>query len=73
MRIDTPMWLRVGMLAGQIVLAATLLWLWVVRPLVRRRTDDDVALFVEEQTPALGHRLISAVQLNRPNADTSGR
>lgn len=72
MRLDTPMWLRVGMLAGQIVLAATLLWLWVVRPLVRRRTEDDVALFVEEQTPALGHRLISAVQLNRPNADTSG-
>ena len=47
MRIDTPMWLRVGMLAGQIVLAATLLWLWVVRPLIRRRTEDDVALFVD--------------------------
>jgi hypothetical protein len=72
MRRDTPMALRAGMLVGQIVLALGLAWWWVVRPLVRRRTDDDVALFIEEQTPALGHRLISAVQLNRPNADTAG-
>src|SRR4051794_31873606 len=55
MRRDTPMGLRLGMLVGQIVLALALGWFWVVRPLVRRRTDDDVALFIEEQTPALGH------------------
>jgi hypothetical protein len=72
MRRDTPMPLRVGMLVGQIVLALGLGWFWVVCPLVRRRSDDDVALFIEEQTPALGHRLISAVQLNRASADTAG-
>src|SRR5437868_4750395 len=72
LRRDTPMALRIGMLAGQIALALGLCWFWVIRPLVRRRTDDDVALFIEEQTPALGHRLISAVQLNRPSADTAG-
>jgi hypothetical protein len=72
MRRDTPWALRVGMLVGQIALALGLAWWWVVQPLVRRRTDDDVALFIEDQTPALGHRLISAVQLNRANADTAG-
>jgi hypothetical protein len=72
MRRDTPMALRIGMLVGQIALALGLLWFWVVRPLVRCRSDDDVALFIEEQTPALGHRLISAVQLNRPSADIAG-
>jgi hypothetical protein len=72
MRRDTPMALRVGMLAVQIALVVALGWWWVVRPLVRSRTDDDVALFIEEETPALGHVLISAVQLNRPSADTAG-
>src|SRR5437660_1727996 len=72
LRRDTPMSLRVGMLTGQLALALGLGSFWVVRPLVRRRSDDAVALFIEQETPALGHVLISAVQLNRPSADTAG-
>jgi hypothetical protein len=68
---DTPRWLRVGLLAGQ-----WLLWLLglvaVVRVLSRRRSDAEVALWVEEEIPDLGHRLITAVQLNQPGAATRG-
>jgi hypothetical protein len=71
-RQDTPFALRVGLLAAQVALAAALAVMWIITPLVRRRRDDDLALFVEEKVPDLHHRLISAVQLNRPNADTAG-
>jgi hypothetical protein len=68
---DTPRWLRVVLLAAQIAL-----WMvagaFVLRLLARRLSHEQAALWVEEKMPALGHRLISAVQLNRPNADTKG-
>ncbi len=53
------------------------LWLgagaaFLARPLLRARDDDATALWVEEKFPALGHRVISAVQLNRPGAPTEG-
>jgi hypothetical protein len=68
---DTPRWLRLGLLGGQMIL-----WLvggvWVLRRLAQRFSDTEVSLWIEEKTPALGHRLISAVQLNRPGAATQG-
>jgi hypothetical protein len=68
---DTPHWLRLGMLGVQIAL-----WLaggvFVLRLLARRLSDTEVALWIEEKMPQLGHRLISAVQLNRPGAATAG-
>ncbi len=45
---------------------------FVLRILARRLSDTQVALWVEEKMPALGHRLISAVQLNRRGAATQG-
>lgn len=68
---DTPRWLRLGLLGGQIVL-----WLtggfFVLRLLARRLSDTEVALWIEDKLPELGHRLISAVQLNRAGAATAG-
>ncbi|MFO0809630.1 MAG: hypothetical protein U0746_13480 [Gemmataceae bacterium] len=72
LRRETPYALRVGMLVGQIRLAAGLAAVWLLPPLFGRRDDAATALFVEERLPELSHRLISAVQLNRPNADTKG-
>lgn len=72
LRYETPHWLRVAMLAGQVAVAATLSTLWLLPPLFGRRDDAATALFVEEKIPALSHRLISAVQLNRRGADTRG-
>jgi hypothetical protein len=68
---DTPRWLRVGLLGAQMAL-----WLlgcvFILRWTARRLSDTQVSLWIEEKMPRLGHRLISAVQLNRPGAATEG-
>jgi hypothetical protein len=70
-RHETPRPLRVGLLAVQVtawVAAAGM----VALTLFRRRSDEELALHIEEKVPALGHRLISAVQLNRAGAKVEG-
>lgn len=69
---DTPFALRVGLLLGQMALAALLLVLLLLLPILVRLRDDALALLVEEKRPELQHRLISALQLNRPGARTAG-
>jgi hypothetical protein len=69
---DTPGALRGLLLLAQLALWGAAAWLLVIRPLTAAWADRDVALWVEERTPALGHRLISAVQLNAEGADTKG-
>ena len=68
---DTPRWLRLGLLGVQAAL-----WLagagFILRFLIQRFSDTEVALWIEDRMPELGHRLISAVQLNRPAAATAG-
>jgi hypothetical protein len=70
--IDTPGGLRALLLLAQVGLWAAAVWLLVVRPFTAPWVDRDVALWIEGRTPALGHRLITAVQLNLPGADTKG-
>jgi hypothetical protein len=71
-RRETPWGLRQAMLAGQIVVWAGAVWLFVLRPLSRSLSDKVLALWIEQKLPGLAHRLISAVQLNRPGAAISG-
>src|SRR5262245_15108948 len=52
---------RVGLLAG---LIAAVLW-FVVRPLRRKVSDAQVALYLEEHEPALQATLLSAVESSR--------
>lgn len=69
---DTPDLVRgwfVGLTVGVAVVAA---FFWIVLPQAQWLRDDDLALRVEERTPALKHRLITAVQLNRPGASREG-
>ncbi|MFO0843878.1 MAG: hypothetical protein U0797_16025 [Gemmataceae bacterium] len=68
---DTPEGLRFALRWGQVVLWVLLPSLWAILNL-RRVSDDAAALAIEEKTPSLGHRLISAVQLNRPGAQVAG-
>lgn len=68
---DTPMGLRIAMFAVQAFVWLIALMTFGVL-LSRRPSDAEVSLWVEDRTPALGHRLISAVQLNRPGAQTAG-
>jgi hypothetical protein len=72
LREETPGSLRVSMLLAQIGLWAVAGYFLVLRPWWARLGDDDLALWVERRLPVLNQRLISAVQLNRPGADTRG-
>jgi hypothetical protein len=71
-RDDTPWALRWGMLLAQIGVAATGAVVLLAAPLLRHLRDSRLALWVESKVPRLGHRLISAVQLNQPGANTAG-
>ncbi len=68
-RHDTPMGVRILLTAIQLIVAS-ISAAWFLTPAIRRRDDDDLALFVEDKLPTFKHRLISAVQLNRPAAKT---
>lgn len=48
-----------------VVLVAAAAW-FVVRPLRRRVTDEQVALYLEEHDPSLEARLLSAIEADRP-------
>ncbi len=69
---ESPKWLRVGMTGGQLLLAAGLAYLLLFRPWVRTPPVDDLASSAEKAIPEFGHRLVTAVQLNRPDARTKG-
>ncbi|MDA1016164.1 MAG: hypothetical protein O3A00_17120 [Planctomycetota bacterium] len=65
---DTPWGLRASAFFVQAVLWTALGWLLVIRPLVARLSDRYLALRVEDRMPKLDHRLITAVELNHPEA-----
>lgn len=69
---DLPKWARAALLVLNVILGAgTIAW-WGVRPVIFPPDDDDIALAVERDQPALRSRLISAIQLVRPDALSSG-
>lgn len=67
---DTPMFLRVLMTFGQLALYATA-GVWLMFRL-RVPSLDVLAGKAEEAHPEFGHRLVTALQLNRPTAQTLG-
>ena len=70
---DTPWVLRLGLFFLQAVLVVGAAALLLVKPLlVGKLSDSELALQVEDKHPELQHRLISAVQLNQPGAETEG-
>jgi hypothetical protein len=69
---DTPRAVRIGLFAVQALIAVVAAGWFVVRPLVRRLGYERLALWVEDRSPELGQRLISALQLNRRGADVRG-
>jgi hypothetical protein len=69
---DTPWAVRYAVFGVQAAVAIVTAYWFVLRPQLRRLGDSELALWVEDRAPHLGHRLISAVQLNRPGADTGG-
>ena len=71
-RQETPLVLRQVLFFGQAVLWVLSGALLVLGPICRRLSNTRLALYVERKVPDLDHRLISAVQLNQPRADTRG-
>lgn len=69
---ETPMLVRQVLLGLQIVVAVAAAAFFVLWPQMRRLRDDELALYVEDKVPAFRHRLISAVQFNRPGTDLGG-
>ncbi|HSJ16296.1 MAG TPA: hypothetical protein VK939_17955 [Longimicrobiales bacterium] len=47
---------------------ALALWHWLFRPLARRTTDEQVALYLEEHEPALQELVVSGLELERSGA-----
>src|SRR5262245_29460145 len=52
---ETPAWLRSAMLGAQIAAGVAAFFLLILRPLLRPLPDAELALWVEEQNPALEH------------------
>ena len=71
-RQDTPLVLRYGMFVAQATLWIATAVFFGAWALFRSMGDEDLALHVEERLPEFDDRLISALQLNRPGADTKG-
>ena len=65
---ENPKWLRYTMTGGQLLLALGLAYFLLVRPWVRTPPIDELAGAAEKAIPQFGHRLVTAVQLNRPTA-----
>ena len=64
---ETPFWwFRVPLTAAQLALAAVLGYLLLVRPWLRTPPIDDFAVQAEKAFRAFDHRLVTAIQLNRP-------
>ena len=69
---DTPAALRRLLAYAQIAAGLAASFYFIVRPLTRRLSNVTLALYVEDRIPQFNHRLISAVELNRPGAATLG-
>ena len=59
----------IGFRIAMFVAFAALLGLWLVRPLGRRVTDLQVALYVEEHEPSLQAAILSAVDIGAASED----
>lgn len=67
---DTPFWLRFLMTAGQLAAYSAAAYYFLVRLGVP--SLDALAFRAEEAIPEFDHRIVTALQLNRPGAQTRG-
>jgi hypothetical protein len=60
----SPLAVVMGRVVMAVALVASVAW-FIVRPLRRRVTDEQVALYLEEREPSLQETLVSAVEASR--------
>lgn len=68
--VETPLWFRVPLTGGQAIAYGIGAYILIFR--LRVPSLDSLAARAEDAFPELGHRLVTAVQLNRPAARTEG-
>lgn len=69
---QTPNWLRYGC---SFILFSTLLisaWYWLIRPWLKAPSLEELAVRAEKAYPDFDHRLVTAIQLTRRDAQTAG-
>lgn len=69
---DTPRNLLLGFLITQGCIFLIGFIYFVIRPLRQELTDSEMAVTVEKMEPIFNHRLITTIELNQPDAKTSG-
>src|SRR5262245_25463320 len=69
--METPVWLQGLFFVVKAILVIGL-FAFAIDALVKIISDRQAALWTEEAVPDLRHRLISAVELNQPEAKTEG-
>ena len=69
---DTPFSVRFALFLFHASCSLAAAAWFIVLPQMRRMSDDALALMVEDKMRKLDHRLISAVQLNKPDAKLGG-
>ncbi len=69
---DVPLVLRVMATIAQVALAVGLGYPLLLRAWARAPRLDRLAYMAEQAIPEFDHRLVTALQLNRPGADTRG-
>jgi hypothetical protein len=70
---ELPFLLRAAWLAAALAMLGALLAREVIWPLFRLPDEDEVALWVEHESPGLRSRLIAAIQLSRAQAIPAGQ
>ena len=71
-RAEVPLALRVLATGSQVLIAAGLAYVLLIRPWAKTPHIDDLAFQAEKAIPEFDHRLVTALQLNRSTAKTQG-
>lgn len=69
---ETPQWVRVPLSVLQLAALGFTGWHWLIKPWAKGPSIVKLARRVEDKYPDFGHRLVTSIQLNTPQADTRG-
>src|SRR5438067_8455737 len=69
---EVPMWLRVLLTIIEIAVLGITGWFWLVNPWTRGPSIIRLARRVETGIPEFGHRLVTSIQLSRPDGNSFG-
>ncbi len=69
---EVPMWLRAFLSAIELVVLGLTGWFWIVRPWAKGPEIIRLARRVEDGIPEFGHRLVTSIQLSRPDGNSFG-